>query len=174
MVKNDKKSNKIIISSIINILAKNKDKIYDNFQFCHFVKKMLKIETKTKPNGGFFNSFFDKEFNEYYKSIIDRIDKGDEFFLTVLKKIKTLYKTKNMNVNVNMNENINNNYSNYIAESYWDVLNTKFNINKKNKKKLLLLNKYFETNYNIEIQNKILETMLDVKTGMRNLEENKK
>ena len=171
MVKNDKKSNKIIISSIINILAKNKDKIYDNFQFCHFVKKMLKIETK--PNGGFFNSFFDKEFNEYYKSIIDRIDKGDEFFLMVLKKIKTLYKTKNMNVNVNMNENINNNYSNYIVESSWDVLNTKFNINKKNTKKLLLLNKYFETNYNIEIQNKILETMSDVKTGMMNLEENK-
>ena len=171
MVKNDKKSNKIIISSIINILAKNKDKIYDNFQFCHFVKKMLKIETK--PNGGFFNDFFDKEFNEYYKFIIDRIDKGDEFFLTVLKKIKTLYKTKNMNVNVNMNENINNNYSNYIVESSFDVLNTKFNINKENTKKLLLLNKYFETNYNIEIQNKILETMSDVKTGMMNLEENK-
>ena len=44
---------------------------------------MLKIETKTKPNGGFFNDFFDEEFNNYYKSIIDRIDKGDEFFLIV-------------------------------------------------------------------------------------------
>lgn len=127
-LKSDTKNNKIILQSIKIILSKKKY----NFQLFLLIKNFLNKNIEK----GIFKEFYDKDFQQYYAHLINEINKGNLYFLEVLKKIKELYESKELIINMN--------YNNLMGLGLIMALNEKTNVMNLNQEKFSLLTKYFE------------------------------
>ena len=160
IIKNDSKNNKIILSSIENIL---KERIYEyDFRFAYFLKKIVGIDTKN--NARLFKEFFDEEFQNYYNHMINEIKKGNYYYLNVLSDMQDHYEDSDSKFTLKFLSFYNKNFSK----------NTK-NTNKimsKNIMKFSLLTKYFKIIYDIKVQKQIFDYANELKAGIINLEEN--
>jgi len=159
IIKGNEKNNDIIISAIQNIIEENNYK--NNFQFIHFMKKILGINTN--DNCKLFDELFADEFIKYYKYMINQINEGNYYYLNVLNDFINYYEGKK----------INEKYTNFLASKSIKYSKDQSMTMKKNNMKFSLLMKYFNILYDIGVQKQILNNKEEIKKGLIYIEENK-
>ena len=75
-----------------------KNKYNKNFQFLHFVKKILKKDSTVKSK--FFDELFGDDFQKYYSFMITQIKSGNYYYLKVLDDFINYYSGKKIKRNV--------------------------------------------------------------------------
>ena len=102
-INSDDKSPNVVKNCVKNIIASNK---YSEIpQFHQFFKKLI---GNLKIDCGLFQEFGNKEFNEYYSSMINEAKNGNLYYRNIYNRIKILYESVNKKINIHpMNEVLN-------------------------------------------------------------------
>ena len=81
---------------LIKMIISDK-KYFDNFQFHYFLTNL--IGKNIKFDCGFFKEFGNKEFNQYYSTLINKYTKGNVYYRKIYNEIKNSYIGENIKVN---------------------------------------------------------------------------
>lgn len=159
-IKNDSKNSSIILSAIENIMN---EKLYKcDFRFIIFVNKILGISTEI--NAKLFKEFFDDDFQNYYKHMINEITQGNFYFLNVLSNMQENYKVNDPKYALQ-----------YLMFCNKNASKQNKNTNKimsQNTMKFSLLTKYFNIIYDVKVQKQLLDYAKEIKNGLINIKEN--
>ena len=161
------KKNKISDNIIYSIEKIVENKLYVNdYRFFHFIRKILGND---KVNSKLFNEFFGEEFKKYYKDMIYEIQKGNQYYLNLLKEMHDYYSNlKEEKEKIKINEN----YSTFYNSNFLTYIENKTEIMNNNIMKYTLAIRYFQTIYDIKIQKQILNQNDELKTALIKIQEN--
>ena len=152
------KTDQDIKSAIKNLLLNNKYK--NNFQFYHFVLKILGIDGINSNK--LFDEFFSEEFKNYYNYLIKQIKNGNYYYLNVLNNFLEYYE----------NKKVSDEYSKFVGLNTLNYLKYQNKITKINNMKYALLTRYFQTIYDLKVQKQILNDKIEIKNGLIKTAEN--
>lgn len=78
-------------------LITSDDKYLANLQFQYFLNNLL--GEKSEHKCGFFKEFGNKEFNDYYSTLIQEYTKGNYYYMQIYDNIKNIYVEKKIKIN---------------------------------------------------------------------------
>lgn len=73
------------------------DKYLANFQFEYFLNNLL--GEKSEHKCGFFEKFGNKEFNEYYSTLIQEFSNGNYYYIQIYENIRSIYEENKRKIN---------------------------------------------------------------------------
>ena len=130
-----------------------------NFQFIHFLRKILGKDIKTKSK--LFDELFGSEFNDYFKYMKNQIELDNYYYLNILRGFIIYYKDKT----------INSDYSTYLTLKSIQYTKYQFETMNDNFNKYSLVSRYFKAVSDIKVEKKILNNVIDHKKDVINIEE---
>ena len=162
IIKSNEKNNKnvlLIIENSIKTIKKKKNN--KNFQFLHFVKKILKKDSNIKSK--LFDELYGDDFKKYYNFMITQIESGNYYYLKVLKKFMNYYSDKTINTN----------YSLFLNTNIINSLTYQVSTMNNNSTLFALFSKYFNILYDIKTQKQLLQHEIEIRKTQISNEENK-
>ena len=83
-------------NSLIKLILSD-DKYLANFQFGYFIQNL--VGEKSVHECGFFKEFGNKEFNDYYSTLIKEYKKANLFYFKIYQNIKNIYLENKLEIN---------------------------------------------------------------------------